>query len=286
MRTTKTVQAGGIRIATEAFGRPGDPAIVLIMGATASMLGWPDGLCAALAGRGFHVIRFDHRDTGGSTTLPPGAAEYDVEDMADDVIAVMGGYRIDAAHLVGMSLGGFIAQMLALSHADRVLSLTLIASEPLGWDGDPLPHIAPAFMDHFGGMDALDWSDASAVSDFLLGIDRLSAGTGHPFDAEDQRARIARVLDRTDSIASMFNHASRDTRGDWDGAFRRISQPALIIHGSDDRILPPANGQALAAGIGGATLDILPGVGHELPARVHGRITGLIAAHVSRANSR
>ena len=99
-------------------------------------------------------------------------------------------------------------------------------------------------------------------------------------------AAIARVLDRTDSIASMFNHASRDTRGDWDGAFRRISQPALIIHGSDDPILPPANGQALAAGIGSATLDILPGVGHELPVGVHGRITDLIAAHVSRANSR
>ena len=87
----RVIRADGARLATESFGTPGDPALVLVMGATASMLGWPETFCAALAAQGLHVIRFDHRDTGASTTLPPGTADYAVEDMAADVLAVMDG---------------------------------------------------------------------------------------------------------------------------------------------------------------------------------------------------
>lgn len=87
----RMIETRGVRLATESFGGPGDPAVILVMGATASMLGWPETLCAALAAQGLHVIRFDHRDTGASTTLPPGTADYAVEDMAADVLAVMDG---------------------------------------------------------------------------------------------------------------------------------------------------------------------------------------------------
>ncbi len=129
----KTVTSAGIDLATEAFGRPSDPAIVLIMGSTASMLGWPDALCHGLADQDFYVIRFDHRDTGQTTTVPPGEATYTVEDMASDVIAIPDAYDLPQATLMGMSLGGYIAQMVALKHPDRVRSLILMPQSH--WDG-------------------------------------------------------------------------------------------------------------------------------------------------------
>ncbi|WP_232816425.1 alpha/beta fold hydrolase [Paracoccus zhejiangensis] len=270
---------------TETLGQPGDPAVVLVMGATASMLGWPDDFCTALVERGLFVIRFDHRDTGGSTTLPPGEATYAVEDMAGDVLAILDAYGLARAHVVGMSLGGYIAQMLTLKHPDRAASLVLIASEPLGWDGAPLPHISGAFLDHFAGLGTLDWTDDAAVTEFLLASERLSAGTAVPFDEQGQRSRIARVLARTDSPASMFNHAGLTLREDWTGRFRDIAGPVSVIHGDEDPILPVANGRAIAEGIAGARLLLLPGIGHELPSPVLPLIADEIAAQVRAAGA-
>ena len=279
----KMIQNGTVQIAAESFGDADDPPLVLIMGATASMLGWPGALCQALAVQGLHVIRFDHRDTGQSTTLPPGIADYAVEDMARDVIAVLDGYEIGSTHLMGMSLGGYIAQMVALSYPDRVRSLTLVASEPLGWDGAALPHIVPEFMAHFSGIATLDWTDEEAVAAFLLEIDRLSLGPADVFHAEALRSRIAQVLSRTDSAASMFNHATLTTRDDWTGRYRDITQPTLIIHGTDDPVLPLANGRALADGIAGARLVELRGTGHALPDAAHARIAAEVGAQIRAA---
>ena len=177
---TRSIDAGGATIATQSFGTPTDPAVVLNMGATASMLGWPDEVCHALAGQGLFVVRYDNRDAGLSTTYSPGAPPYAVEDMAADLMAVLDAYGVGRAHMVGMSLGGLIGQVAALSTPGRVATLTLIGSEPLGWDGGPLPHIAPAFMDHFATMAELDWSDADAVRAFLLGVERLARAQGTP----------------------------------------------------------------------------------------------------------
>lgn len=151
----RMIDSRGVRLATESFGtrsptRPGAPApaaIVLVMGATASRLGWPDALCAGLAAAGRFVVRYDHRDAGASTTRPPGETDYTIEDLADDLVAVLDAYDLPSAHLVGMSLGGTLSQMVALDHPARVRSLTLIASEPLGWDGPPLPGLSPAILD-------------------------------------------------------------------------------------------------------------------------------------------
>ena len=264
---------------TEGFGQPEDPALLLVMGATASMLGWPDAICTALADRGFFVIRFDHRDTGQSTTSAPGTAAYTVEDMADDALAILDAYGIGRAHVAGMSLGGYIAQMLAVGHPARIRTLTLIASEPLGWDGAPLPHISDAFLDHFAALGTLDWSDTEAVTAFLLESERLCAGTAVPFDAPRHRARIARVLARTDSPASMFNHGTLTIRHDWTGRVREIGCPTLVLHGAVDPILPLANGEALAAAIPGADLLVLPGIGHELPAPLYATLATQIAHH-------
>ncbi|EAX7557565.1 TPA: alpha/beta hydrolase [Escherichia coli] len=276
----RVVEHHGIRLATEAFGDPNDPPVLLVMGATASMLGWPDEFCISLAERGLHVIRYDHRDTGQSTTVPPGEATYAVEDLAEDAIAILNGYGIDKAHLIGMSLGGFIAQMLAVAHPERVASLTLIASEPLGWDGAELPHISQAFLDHFGTLASLDWSDRGAVADFLVESGRLCAGSGTPFDEFRERARVERIMSRTDSLPSMFNHGALFTRDDWTGRFREISCPVLVIHGAEDPILPVENGTAIAHAIPNTSLTVLAGTGHEIPVLAIQEIVEQISAHV------
>lgn len=280
----RKINGNGVTLATEAFGRPGDPALVLVMGATASMLGWPEALCRALADRGLFVVRFDHRDTGGSSTVAPGEATYSVEDLAADVLAVMDGYGLDRVHLAGMSLGGYIAQMVALMHSGRVASLTLIASEPLGWDGAPLPHISEEFLGHFAALATLDWSDHDAATDFLVESERLCAGSGGVFfDRADAKEVASRVLKRTESPASMFNHGSVTTNEDWTGRFRTIECPVLVIHGDEDPILPVANGRAIAAGIPGARLEVMAGVGHELPKRHLTWIADRVAEHVRSA---
>jgi len=279
----RVVEHQGIRLATEAFGDANNPPVLLIMGATASMLGWPDEFCTALAEQGLHVIRFDHRDTGESTTVPPGEAEYAVEDLADDAFAILDAYGTDKANLVGMSLGGYIAQMLAVTQPERVASLTLIASEPLGWDGQALPHISQEFLDHFGALGSLDWSDRAAVADFLIESERLCAGTVVPFDEGRARARVERVMSRSDSVASMFNHGALTTREDWTGCFREIGCPTMVIHGAVDPILPVENGRAIADGIPGASLAILARTGHEIPLPSIPGIAEQIAAHVRGA---
>ncbi|MDD9732037.1 alpha/beta hydrolase [Mameliella sp. AT18] len=279
----KLAESAGITLATQSFGRPSDPAILLVMGATTSMLGWPDEFCADLAKREFFVIRFDHRDTGESTTVPPGQAAYSVEDMAGDVIAVMDAYSLVRAHLAGMSLGGMISQMVALLDPERLASLTLLASEPLGWDGPPLPHLEPAFLEHFASLGALDWSDRDAVIRFLLRSEELCAGSAHALDVQRHRSRIEAVLARTTSPASMFNHGAVTAREDWIGRFREIACPVLVLHGQDDPILPIENGKALAAGITGAELIVIPGLGHELPLPVLPLIANRMATHVQRS---
>lgn len=274
---------GDVEIAVESFGAPDAPLIVLAMGATYSMLGWPAPLCEALAARGYRVIRYDHRDTGLSTTVPPGAATYTVEDLAADLVGVIAAQGAGRAHVVGMSLGGYIGQVAALSAPERIASLTLIGAEPLGWDGPPLPHIAPGFLEHFETLADLDWSDREAAIAFLTGVARLCAGSAIPFDEAAARAEAAAVLTRTSSPLSAFNHATVTAQGDWHAAFRRIPQPVLVLHGEEDPILPLANGQALAAGILGAELRILPGVGHELPAALIPTIADAIAGLAARA---
>lgn len=274
-------KSGQVRLAAQSFGTPDDPALVLIMGATASMLGWPLALCEQLAGNGLHVLRFDHRDTGQSTTCLPGAPDYSVEDMAADVLAVLDAADLARAHLMGMSLGGYLAQILAVTHPDRVQSLTLYASEPLGWDGAHLPNLGPEILEHFSGLAELDWCDRGAVIAFLMETERLMAGTGAQFDKAAARSYVTATLDRaTGPVAAMFNHAQLSSTQDWTGAFRRIACPVLAITGTDDPVLPPDNARALASGIAGAALQMLPGVGHELPARCHDRIVQLVSDRI------
>lgn len=272
------VRRGDVRLCTQSFGDPQDPALLLIMGATASMMWWPDRLCRDLAAAGRHVIRFDHRDTGGSTTVAPGEAAYDFEDMVDDTVAILLAYGIGQAHLVGMSLGGLIAQAIAQRDPGLVRTLTLIAAEPLGGEPVDAPAIDPALLAHFGTMDSVDWKDGDEVTRFLTRIAELSVATDRGVDRSLSEDRIAREIDRSESLHSAFNHASLD--GDfvrWDP--HAIKVPTLVLHGAHDRVLPPANAEAIARQVPGAKLHLLTDAGHELHGDDLPEITALILAH-------
>jgi pimeloyl-ACP methyl ester carboxylesterase len=252
-------------LAIERFGNPADPALVLVMGATASRGWWPDALVHSLVAQSLQVIRYDNRDTGQSATCPPGAADYTVENLADDILAVMDRCDLASAHVMGMSLGGYLGQMAALRAPGRVQSLVLLSSEPLGWTGPDLPGIADGFMELFAGFETLDWTDIDAVVAFQLPQLRFCAGWAYPFDATAADALLRAEYARAINPASAFNHGALQSRQDWAGAVGRLRLPVLVLHGTEDPILRLAKGQALAETIPGARLVVLQGVGHELP---------------------
>lgn len=269
-----------VELHSQAFGSKSNSAVVLVMGATESMSGWPKYFCEELARNGLFVIRYDHRDTGESSTGEFGELTYSVEDLAGDIFSVMDDHRVEKAHLVGMSLGGLLAQMAALIRPNRVVSLTLIGSEPLGWDGQELPHISEKFLAHFGKMSELDWANKSDVVEFRLEIDRLCSGSKYEFDERRSRAKFESDIERSTNIGSSFNHGALEFRNDWTGRYKDIEKPTLVIHGEEDPILPLPNGRAISAGFKRAHLIILDGVGHELPNPELSTIAGVISAFV------
>lgn len=260
----KTIRRSGVELYTEAFGKPSDPAVLLIMGATASAVWWPESFCWKLAERGRYIIRYDHRDTGRSAKCPPGQIDYSVEDLADDAVGVLDGYEIERAHLVGMSLGGFLSQLIALKYPNRVQSLTLIASEPLG-PGDPnIPAMDPKILAHHMKSGDLDWSNRELVLDHVVEAWRLLAGTTHPFDEVAVRALAAQDFDRTDNLLTSMNHGLLAGGERWFKRLDEVRVPALVIHGTEDPALNYAHGVALAKALPRATLLTLEGTGHEL----------------------
>lgn len=261
---TRQINANGVDQFTESFGDPSDPAILLIMGAMASALWWPEEFCRKLADRGRHVIRYDHRDTGRSVSYAPGRIEYSVEDLADDAVGVLNAYGIDRAHLVGMSLGGFLAQLIALKYPGRVLTLTLIASERLGPEDPAMPPMDPKVPAYHARASTIDWSDREAVVEYSVGAWRLLAGSAHPFDEETIRALAAQDFDRTNNLLTSMNHALLSGGDRWYDRLNEVRVPALIIHGTEDPVLPYAHGVALAEALPQSELLTLEGTGHEL----------------------
>ena len=260
----RIVETRGVKLATESFGSPDKGTILLVMGATASMVWWPLSFCKALAAGGYQVIRFDLRDTGQSTTGQPGKVDYDVTELAHDLLAILNAYDARSAHVVGMSLGGMLSQIAALTQPDRVQTLTLIASEPLGMTYEA-EGMSEDFMAHFATMEHLDWSDRTAVAAFMFRIAELSAGSAPPFDAGSARARIAKELDRTANIQSAFNHAQLAGKLDPALTAAGITQPVLVIHGTEDPIIAFAAAETLVAAIPDADLLTLDRRGHDLP---------------------
>ena len=272
----------GVTLYTEAFGDPRDPAILLVMGAMASAVWWPDAFCRQLADRGRYVIRYDHRDTGKSTSYKPGAAPYTVEDLADDAVGVLNALGIDTAHFVGMSLGGYLSQLVALKHPERVRSLTLIASERLALTDPEMPAMAPSILAYHAQAEELNWTDREAVIDYQVGAWRLLSGSAHPFDEAAIRAMAEADFDRTPNPLTGFNHATLGDANGWVGRLNEVKAPALIVHGTEDPVLPYAHALALEAALERSTLITLEGTGHELDRGDWPVILDAIAKHTAR----
>ena len=257
----RMVELNGVELCTESFGDASDPPILLVMGIGGSMLWWHEGFCRMLAEGGRFVIRYDHRDTGRSATYEPGRPGYSGGDLVTDAAGVLDGYGIPAAHIVGVSMGGALAQLLALDFPDRVLSLVLVSTS-LAVPGErELPSSTDEFA-RFVATAELDWSKADSVVDYLVEYSRVLAGGRRPFDEEALRGLARRDVERARDFAAAQNH---EILAD-DGRFRpppaTIAAPTLVIHGTADPMFPPQHGEALAEEIPDARLLLIPDAGH------------------------
>ncbi|WP_342428926.1 alpha/beta hydrolase [Paenibacillus sp. FSL L8-0158] len=275
------IKSDGIEICTDSFGKRVNPAILLIMGAQSSLVWWEEEFCQRLAATGRFVVRYDNRDVGRSTTYEPGQPDYTFEDMADDAIRVLDAYKIEQAHIVGMSMGGMLTQMIALRHPDRVLTIALLATSNFAPD---LPPMEEKVMDYFSNMEAIDWTNEQSVVDFVIGRSRILVGSKHPFDENKVYKLAKEEWKRSNNIASMNNHAMLSGGESYLVRTGEINVPTLVIHGTEDPIIPYEHGKNLANEIPGAVLLTLEGAGHELHFDDWDLIIESISNHTSKHN--
>jgi pimeloyl-ACP methyl ester carboxylesterase len=296
----RRVKSNGIELWTESFGKPEDPPILLVMGASAQGLGWPDEFIDLLVAGGRFVIRYDHRDTGQSTCVDFQKAPYTMADLTADAVGVLDAYGIAAAHMVGASMGGMISQLMSILYPERVLTLTVMMSTPLRTDvqegflqalmGQPhtgaLPPPAPRAIELYRALMAGGPpGNRQENIDVQVKILRMMTGSGTPFDEQEYRRRVERMFDRARDINASMNHGlvPSPTREQVE-ALGRVRVPTLVIHGTDDPMFPPEHGAAMAKAIPGARLLMLEGLGHEVPRRLHGEFARAILEHTgSRA---
>lgn len=266
---SRSVDAGdGVTLAAQALGPANAPALLLLAGATWSRDWWLDDLCVQLAERGMRVLRFDTRDTGGSTIYPPGEPGYTGADLVDDAAAVLDAFQVDRAFIMGLSMGGGVAQDFAARYRERTAGLILLSTSPADNVARDLPGPTPeirATFDH--PIEDPDWTDRSAVIDWVVESERPYAGPGN-FDESGLRELAGRVWDRTPSMASGANHflaAEGDAPVVDLAALSGI--PTLVVHGSADPVFPVEHGRALAEAIPGARFHLLRDVGHQVPPR-------------------
>jgi pimeloyl-ACP methyl ester carboxylesterase len=255
------IEANGVELCTESFGDPTDPPILLVMGIGASMLWWEEGFCRMIADRGRFVIRYDHRDTGRSVTYPPGRPAYTGADLTTDVLGVLGAYEIGAAHLVGVSAGGGIAQEFALDFPERVGSIVLISTSPAVPVGRRLPPPSEEFA-RFVTSAEVDWSDPESVIEYLVDYWRVLAGEERQFDEAAFHALASREVERARDFAAMHNHDIMSQGQSSKKPLSALGARSLIIHGTADPMFPIGHGEALSEEIPDARLLRLEGAGH------------------------
>jgi pimeloyl-ACP methyl ester carboxylesterase len=256
------VRANGVHLCVETFGDPADPAILLIHGAGSSMLSWDEQLCERLAAGRRFVIRYDGRDAGRSVTYEPGAPRYTLRELVADVVGLLDRFGLASAHLVGMSGGASIAQLVALDHPDRVASITLASSTP-GLPGDETRDL-PAPSAELAEPPQPDWADRAAVIDYLVEVERPYAARSRPFDEVAMRDLAGRVVDRSVNIAANVTNPFIVDSGDpWRQRLGELAAPTLVIHGTEDPLFPFDHARALAEEIPAAELLALEHTGHE-----------------------
>ncbi len=257
----RMVEANGVELCSEAFGDPADPPVLLIMGIGGSMIWWEEGFCRMLAEGGRFVVRYDHRDTGRSTTYPVGSPGYTGTDLLADAIRVLDVYDIPAAQIVGVSAGGGFAQELALDHPERVLSVVLISTTFATATGRSLPGPTAEFG-NFVATARVDWSDDDSVVEYMVGYQRMLAGRERPFDEPALRELVRRDIERARDYAAVQNHDSIQEDGGDYPPVSSIAVPTLVIHGTADPMFPIGHGEALAEEVPDARLLRLKGAGH------------------------
>ena len=270
----------GASSCVQAQGDSGNPTVLLV---GAPVWSWPDGLCERLVAGGRRVIRYDVRDTGRSESYPPGEPGYSLADLVDDAVGVLDATSTETAHVAGISTGGWIAQLLALDHPERVTTLTLVNSRPNppGPVDADLPGHAEALMQAIRNTPQPDWSDEEAVRDRLVLQARNLAGAGS-FDEAAARVHAEAVVARTTNVRSATtNIASADHGPRWRERLGEIGAPTLVLHGEDDPFFPIGNGEALAAEIPDARLVRFPRAGHWIPAHAVPDVAAELLAHTA-----
>jgi pimeloyl-ACP methyl ester carboxylesterase len=291
-------RVGDLELAYETKGDPAGSPLLLIMGLGAQLVVWDEDFITRLAARGHYVIYYDNRDVGESTHLDhlpatsmatvmmqlatdqPVEAPYSLNDLADDALGLLTALGVKSAHVVGLSMGGMVAQILALRAPERVRSLTSIMSTTNDRGlPPPEPHAAQALMTLFS-------STVREVSQ-ALELYRVLAGPHFPFDEQRILLRLMRSVQRGFSAAGVARQFLAITAAPGRGeALRAVRVPALVIHGDKDPLIPPAAGTATAAAIPNARLWLVPGMGHDVPPELFEPIATAIADHAAAAEKR
>ena len=283
-------EVNDINIWWEDFGNSSDPSVLLIMGANANAMQWTLEFINPLVSAGFHVIRFDNRDVGKSTWLTTepsfkleegsmvtGEVSYNLEDMALDAVSLLEYLGVEKAHIVGASMGGMITQVIGLDHPNKALSLTPIMSTPgAGLEDENLSPPTESLMQ--GMMKSMEHNMKGEYLEGLVCIYRELIGSRYPFDEEKFREGAKAIMDHGHN-PFPGNGAAVSSSPHRKDRLKEISLPTLVIHGTEDAILPFDHGQALADGIPNAQLMVLEGVGHEIPEQMTEQITARMIQH-------
>jgi pimeloyl-ACP methyl ester carboxylesterase len=289
----RIIDSNGIRLWTEDFGDRRNPTLLLVMGASAQGIQWPEAFIQPFVDKGFHVIRFDNRDTGQSSCFDFAKQPYNLDDLANDAVGVLDAYDVDAAHVAGASMGGMITQMLMIRQPKRVRSATIIMSSPLAGSVDGVPMLR---SDDLEGPDpkwlgemmqlqmSMPTSTPAELIDMRVAMFTKLAGR-LPVDTAGLRDIATREVGRAINFAAQANHSlaiGASSPNDRRPLLRKTSIPTLVVHGTDDPILPYPHGKALAEAIPGAKLLTVDGMGHDLPVQVWPQIIGEMIAVTQR----
>jgi pimeloyl-ACP methyl ester carboxylesterase len=293
MSAEKVLNVGpsGIEVTYERFGDVQAPPVLLIMGVGAQMLGWNEGFCDELVARGLQAIRFDNRDVGLSSHFPDApapdlaaalsgdtsSASYTLSDMAADTIGLLDALGLDSAHIVGASMGGMIAQTIAIEHPDRVRSLTSMMSTTGDRSvGQPKPQA-------LGALAGPRPRSRDDVMNRAVAAFRVVGSPGFKLDEDEVRERAGRSYDRAyDPLGVARQAVAVIASGDRTARLRTVDVPTLVIHGADDLMCDVSGGRATADAIPGAELVVIDGMGHDLPRALWPQIASLIANLIQR----
>ena len=289
--TEERAKVGEVELVYETIGDPGNPALLLVMGLGMQLIHWDLELCEGLAERGFHVIRFDNRDAGLSTKIDapvpnvmramaglPIRAPYLLSDMAEDSFGLLDHLGVERAHVAGVSMGGMIAQTMAIRRPERVLSLGSIMSTP----GDR--RVGRPKLRVWSVLTRRAPESREAYIDYFVRIFRMIGSPDYPVEEKRMRELAAATYDRCHYAAGTARQlAAIFASGSRTAALRKLDVPTVVIHGRSDPLIPYRAGVATARAIPGAELVAFPGMGHDLPRELWPRFIDALTKNAERA---